>query len=68
MTACDATLVIVQADRGVYMASLVLSSLMFKWIRRLYSMVHSNNTACMLSVAAAVLMETHRGTEGVCSV
>lgn len=28
MTACDATLVIVQADRGVYMASLVPSLLM----------------------------------------
>lgn len=28
MTACDATLVIVQEDRGVYAASLVLSPLM----------------------------------------
>lgn len=28
MTACDATLVIVQEDRGVYTASLVLSPLM----------------------------------------
>lgn len=53
MTACDATLVIVQEDRGVYTASLALSPLMvacvcvFEEVRCPQPMVRPANAACV---------------------